>query len=65
MSTRHQANRRRTYGRRKHQQYERTGRPIGILGWVEVDVPGVGERLGPESQDRSQAGDALVAGGTD
>ena len=35
MSKRHQASRRRTYGRRQHEIHERPDRPAGTAGWVE------------------------------
>jgi len=35
MSKRHQASRRRNYGRRQHEIHERTDRPDGSGGWLE------------------------------
>jgi len=35
MTKRHQASRRRTYGRRQHELHERPERYLGVLGWVE------------------------------
>jgi hypothetical protein len=35
MSKRHQASRRRTYGRRQHEMHERMDRPAGDTGWLE------------------------------
>jgi hypothetical protein len=35
MSKRHQANRRRTYGRRQHELHERPERSVGVLDWID------------------------------
>ena len=35
MSKRHQASRRRTYGRRQHEIHERTERSVGLLAWID------------------------------
>ena len=35
MSKRHQASRRRTYGRRQHEINERIERSVGVLGWID------------------------------
>lgn len=35
MSKGHQANRRRTYGRRQHEINERMERPVGVLDWID------------------------------
>jgi hypothetical protein len=66
MSKRHQASRRRIYGRRQHEIYERSERPDRFLGWVEVDLGG--QTGGPAPQDRraaDMASDWLVARGMD
>jgi hypothetical protein len=40
MSRRHQASRRRAYGRREHELHERMERHVGVLDWVdEVELP--------------------------
>ncbi|MGZ6266925.1 MAG: hypothetical protein ACXWN4_08465 [Candidatus Limnocylindrales bacterium] len=45
MSKRHQASRRRTYGRRQHEMHERPERHAGLLGWLDgLEIPGVGDR---------------------
>jgi hypothetical protein len=46
MSKRHQASRRRTYGRRQHELHERTERGVGVLDWTD-DL-----ELLPETVDR-------------
>ena len=41
MSKRHQASRRRTYGRRQHELHERPERYVGVLSWIDdSDMPG-------------------------
>ena len=51
MSKRHQANRRRTYGRRQHELRERPDRSVGAFGWTQesdADTAGggwAGDRL--------------------
>jgi hypothetical protein len=42
MSKRHQASRRRTYGRRQHEIHERTERYAGLLGWVDESNSAIG-----------------------
>ena len=37
MSKRHQASRRRTYGRRQHEIHERSERPVGAMDMNESD----------------------------
>lgn len=66
MSKRHQASRRRTYGRRQHEMHERTERYAGLLGWFdESEMPGVGDRWEAESSVRAVAGDWLQLRGID
>jgi hypothetical protein len=60
MSKRHQASRRRTYGRRQHEMHERTDRHTGLLSWVdEQETPWIGDRWDAESPGRALAGDWL------
>ncbi len=64
MSKRHDANRRRVYGRRQHEMHERTERPDRFLGWVEVDLTqGTAESIAPDRQGSATgAGWALTRG---
>jgi hypothetical protein len=49
MSKRHQASRRRTYGRRQHEIHERTDRNLGVLDWTdELGLPEQGDRWAAE-----------------
>ncbi|MGD0248411.1 MAG: hypothetical protein ABSB75_05085 [Candidatus Limnocylindrales bacterium] len=66
MSKRHQASRRRTYGRRQHELHERTERYVGVLGWIdEVGLPESGERWRAEPLVRAAAGGWLNLRGID
>jgi hypothetical protein len=65
MSQRHQASRRRTYGRREHEIHERTERPVGALDWIEkAELPWPEDRW-TGSLIRPWAGDWLSPRGTD
>lgn len=58
MSKHHQANRRRTYGRRQHELHERTERYVGVLGWIdESALRGPGDRWGAERSARTTVGE--------
>jgi hypothetical protein len=60
MSKRHQASRRRTYGRRQHEIHERTERYAGLLGWVdESEMPELGDRWDTELSGRTTPGEWL------
>ena len=60
MSKRHQASRRRTYGRRQHEIHERTERYAGLLGWVdESEMPELGDRWDAELSGRPTPGEWL------
>jgi hypothetical protein len=62
MSKRHQANRRRTYGRRQHELHERTERSVGVLGWIdESEMGGPGDRWGAERSARATVGEWPVS----
>jgi hypothetical protein len=62
MSKRHQASRRRTYGRRQHEIHERTERYVGILGWIDdSDLLLPVDRWTAEPMARAAAGDWLDA----
>ena len=66
MSKRHQASRRRTYGRRQHEMHERTERHVGIPDWIDgADLLAPGDRWGAESMARAGAGDWLSSRGID
>jgi hypothetical protein len=71
MSKRHQASRRRTYGRRQHELHERSERYVGVLGgWTdEPDLIGSSERWAAEplalAAARAAAGDWLTSRGID
>jgi hypothetical protein len=57
MSRRHQASRRRAYGRREHELRERTDRHVGILGWIdEAELPESGRGWRAEPLARATAG---------
>ncbi len=61
MSKRHQASRRRTYGRRQHEMHERPERYAGgLLGWLdELHVPGIRDGLDVTASGRAAPGDWL------
>lgn len=66
MSKRHQASRRRTYGRRQHEMHERTERYAGLFGWLDSSViPGVGDRWDVELPRRPAPGRWLQLRGID
>ena len=66
MSKRHQASRRRIYGRRQHEIHERPQRPDRFLGWVEVDLGGrAGEPVPQDRRGSAVDPDWLVARGMD
>ena len=66
MSKRHQASRRRTYGRRQHEIHERTERYAGLLGWIdELEIPGLGDRWDAELPGRAAPGQWLQLRGID
>ena len=66
MSKRHQASRRRTYGRRQHELHERTERNVGALGSMdEFELASPGDRWIAEPLARAMAGDWLDARGID
>lgn len=53
MSKRHQASRRRTYGRRQHEIHERTDRPDGVTGPVKgLEPQETTQRWAAEPADR-------------
>lgn len=56
MSKRHQASRRRSYGRRQHELHERTDRPVGVMSWPdESDLPESEQRWNPDPVARVAA----------
>jgi hypothetical protein len=60
MSKRHQASRRRTYGRRQHEIHERTERHVGVLDWMdESDLALPGDRWTAERLAHVAVGDWL------
>jgi hypothetical protein len=61
MSKRHEASRRRTYGRRQHEIHERTERPVRFLGWVEVDPSDQTESPIVPDHARANPGDWMLA----
>jgi hypothetical protein len=66
MSKRHEANRRRAYGRRQHEMHQRTERPDRFLGWVEVNLTDrAADRITPDRQIHSNAGDWILSTGMD
>ena len=66
MSKRHQASRRRTYGRRQHEMHERTDRSVGIPDRIDrADLLRPGDRWRAESMTRAGAGDGLSSRGID
>jgi hypothetical protein len=66
MSKRHQASRRRTYGRRQHEMHERTERYAGLLGWIdESEMPGLGDRWDAELSGRAAPAGWLQLRGLD
>ena len=66
MSKRHQASRRRTYGRRQHEIHERTERSVGLLGWIDQsETPGSADTWIAAPQHRGAAADWLSPRGTD
>jgi hypothetical protein len=57
MTERHQASRRRSYGRRQHELHERTDRPVDVMSWLdESDLPNSEQRLNPDPVARVTAG---------
>ncbi len=52
MSKRHQASRRRSYGRRQHELHERPDLQVGAMSWLDDrDLADAGHRWGlPESR---------------
>jgi hypothetical protein len=53
MGKRHQASRRRTYGRRQHEMHERTERYAGSPGWLdEPETSVIGSSWEAESSGR-------------
>ncbi len=48
MSKRHQASRRRSYGRRQHEVHERTDRGVGPMSWIDDNDLAVVIRYGDE-----------------
>jgi len=66
MSKRHQASRRRTYGRRQHEIHERTERSVGLLGWIdESDTPEPADGWIAAPQRRVVSADWLTPRGID
>jgi hypothetical protein len=66
MSRQHEASRRRTYGRRRHELNQRPERPVRFLGWVEVDLAArTADSAAPVRRVRSTAGDWILARGVD
>jgi|PersoiStandDraft_1058852.scaffolds.fasta_scaffold90138_2 hypothetical protein len=64
MSKRHQASRRRTYGRRQHELHERPDRPDGVAGWFEgSELQDTAQRWATEPADREAGGGWLQARG--
>jgi hypothetical protein len=64
MSKRHQASRRRTYGRRQHELHERTERGVGVLDWTgDLGLPEPGDRWAAEPLARVATGDWMNARG--
>ncbi len=64
MSKRHEASRRRTYGRRQHQIHERAERPVRFLGWVEVDLTaGIPEQIATDQYGGPDAGKWVLTPG--
>jgi hypothetical protein len=66
MSKRHQASRRRTYGRRQHELHERPERYVGVLSWIDdSDMPGPAERWESEPLVHAAVGDWPASRGID
>ena len=66
MSKRHQASRRRNYGRRQHELNERADRPVGVMNWLgESDLPDTEQRWSTEPAVRGTAGSWLQLQGID
>jgi hypothetical protein len=66
MSKRHEANRRRAYGRRQHEMHQRTERPDRFLGWVEVNLSErAPDQIAPDRQIRSNVVDWVLSAGMD
>jgi hypothetical protein len=66
MSKRHQASRRRMYGRRQHELHERTDRHVGVLSWIEEsDLPKSGNRILAEPLATAAIGGWVNARGID
>jgi hypothetical protein len=66
MTGRHQANRRRSYGRRQHELHERTDRPVAVMSWLdESDLPDSEQRLSPDSVAHVAAGSWVQLRGAD
>ncbi len=53
MSKRHQATRRRSYGKRQHELHERTDRGPGPMGWLD-ELDDLGEDFDPIRAGRAQ-----------
>ena len=66
MSKQHQASRRRTYGRRLHELHERTERPVGLFGWIEMDsTDESAARVGLDRAEYADAGPRIASRGID
>jgi hypothetical protein len=64
MGKRHQASRRRTYGRRQHEMHERTERYAGSPGWLDApDTAVVGGLWEAEPSGRAEPARWLQARG--
>lgn len=64
MGKRHQASRRRTYGRRQHEMHERTERYAGSSGWLdEPETSVIGTGWEAESSGRVATAQWLQARG--
>jgi hypothetical protein len=66
MSKRHQASRRRSYGRRQHELHERTDRPVGVMSWLdESDFSDGEQRFNPDPIARVAVGGWVQLRGID
>jgi hypothetical protein len=66
MSKRHQASRRRSYGRRQHELHERTDRPVGVMSWLdESDFSDGEQRFNPDPIARVAVGSWVQLRGID
>jgi hypothetical protein len=66
MSKRHQASRRRVYGRRQHELHERTDRLVGVMDWLgESELPATEQRWHPQPSARGVGGNWLALQGID